>query len=118
MKHDVIDVQKIEAQAGYGDFNSEAEPGVMHIKEVADNNKWLGLLYKIGQRVSSTSDMSKFVEQITQITQQSLKASASSVLILDAEEQELFFEVAQGEAKKVLKQIRIGIQKVGNHSPF
>jgi len=38
---------------------------------------------------------------LPQITQQSLKASASSVLVLDAEEKELFFEVAKGQAKKV-----------------
>lgn len=109
MKHDVIDTKEKELQVRSGGFNAEAEPSVMHVKEVAKNHKWFGLLYKIGQRVSSTSDMSKFVEQITQITQQSLKASASSVLILDTEEQELFFEVAKGHAKKVLKQIRIGI---------
>jgi len=108
MKHYVIETKETESQVRHGGFDSEVEPSVVHVKEVAKNNKWLGLLYKISQRVSSVSDVSKLVEQITQITQDSLKASASSILLLDAEMQELFFEVAKGQAKKVLKQMRIG----------
>jgi HD-GYP domain-containing protein (c-di-GMP phosphodiesterase class II) len=104
----IKDANETEAKIRDNGSHSQAEPGVMHIKDVAKNNKWLGLLYKIGQRISSESDISKLVEQITQITQQSLKASASSILLFDAERQELFFEVAEGKAGQALKHIRIG----------
>jgi len=102
-----VETKEMESKVRLGGFDSEVEPSVVHVKEVAKNNKLLGLLYKIGQRVSSVSDVSKLVEQITQITQHSLKASASSVLLLDEEKQELFFEVAGGKARRALKQIRI-----------
>jgi putative nucleotidyltransferase with HDIG domain len=57
------------------------------------------------------------------MTQQTLSASASSVLLLDEENQELTFEVAKGEAGKHLKNIRLNENSgiagwvVQNHKP-
>jgi len=44
------------------------------------------------------------------MTQRTLKASASSVLLLDEQKQELLFEVAEGEAGKRLRRVRISAQ--------
>ena len=70
----------------------------------------LGLLYEVSKKVGSISHLSRMVRQVTQMTQHTLNASASSVLLLDDKERELIFEVAEGQAGKVLKQIRIDAQ--------
>ncbi len=68
------------------------------------------LLYKVGEKISLVSELSQPVEQITQMTQHALKASASSVLLLDEEKKELFFQIANGEAEKTLERIRLNAQ--------
>jgi len=70
----------------------------------------MDLLTEIGRKVGSVSELSQLVEQITQMTQHTIKASASSVLLLDVEKQELFFYVAEGKAGKALKQVRLSTQ--------
>jgi HD-GYP domain-containing protein (c-di-GMP phosphodiesterase class II) len=70
----------------------------------------LGLLCEVGKRVGSVSHLSRMVKQVTQMTQHTLNASASSVLLFDDNERELVFEVAEGQAGKVLKQIRISAE--------
>jgi putative nucleotidyltransferase with HDIG domain len=70
----------------------------------------LGLLLEVSKKVGSGSHLSKMVRQVTQMTQHTLNASASSLLLFDDNERELLFEVAEGQAGEVLKQIRIDVQ--------
>ena len=70
----------------------------------------LDLLCEVGKKVGSVSQLVKLVKQITQMTQRTLNASASSVLLFDDEERELLFEVAEGQAGKLLKQVRLSAQ--------
>ena len=70
----------------------------------------LDLLYEVGKMASSASEVSKMVDEIVTMTRQTLKAAASSVLLIDDKEQELFFEFADGAAGGVLKQARFSIQ--------
>lgn len=70
----------------------------------------LDLLRDIGEKVGSVSKLEKLVKHIAQMTKNALKASASSVLLFDDEQQELRFEVAEGESRKVLKQMRLSNQ--------
>ena len=70
----------------------------------------LDLLYEVGKKVGSVSQLARLVEWITQMIQRTLYASASSVLLFDDEEQELLFEVAEGKAGKALKQVRLSAQ--------
>jgi HD-GYP domain-containing protein (c-di-GMP phosphodiesterase class II) len=70
----------------------------------------LDLLCEVGKKVGSVSQIAKAIKQITQMTQQTLKASASSVLLFDENERELLFEVAEGQAGKALKQVRLSSQ--------
>jgi len=64
------------------------------------------LLDKINWQMTTTK-LPELVEQIVRIAQETLKASASSVLILDDAKQELFFEIAHGKASNRLQQIRL-----------
>jgi HD-GYP domain-containing protein (c-di-GMP phosphodiesterase class II) len=74
------------------------------------NEKRLDLLYEVGKKASSASEVSKMIAEIVAMTRQALKASASSVLLIDEDSQELFFEFADGTAGGVLKKVRLSLQ--------
>jgi len=70
----------------------------------------LELLYEVSKKVGSVSELVKLVKHVTKMTQRTLSASASSVLLFDDEERELLFEVVEGQAGKALKQVRLSAQ--------
>ncbi|MFC1967075.1 HD domain-containing phosphohydrolase [Chloroflexota bacterium] len=70
----------------------------------------LNLLHDVSREVASSSQLTRLVEKITRMTQNSLNAAASSVLLLDREEEELLFEVAQGDVRKQLKKVKFNAQ--------
>jgi len=67
----------------------------------------IDLLYEIAQEASSVSEVSKLLERILQVTQQTLSASAASLLLIDEEKEELCFQVVSGEAGARLQQMRM-----------
>ena len=75
-----------------------------------ETNMRLNLLCEVGKKVGSVPRLTELVEQITQMTQRTLNAAASSVLLLDDQERELLFEVAEGQAGKQLRQARLSAQ--------
>jgi len=70
----------------------------------------MNLIHDIGSKVGSISDLSELVEQIVTMTQYALAASASSVLLLDEEGEDLVFDVVVGGAESSLRQSRISAQ--------
>jgi len=82
-------------------------------RTAADENeeyrKKIGLLCKVGGKVSSAPELSKLLQQILRMSQKTLRVSASSVLLLDKNKQELYFKVAEGKVEKVLRTVRISI---------
>ncbi|MFC1981230.1 GAF domain-containing protein [Chloroflexota bacterium] len=91
--------------------NNDAEASLKHTAEEKEDYKTrLALLYKVGKKVGSVSQMARLVERITRMTQKTLNASASSVLLLDEQRQELLFEVAEGQAGKRLRRIILSAQ--------
>ncbi len=72
-----------------------------------EHDERLGLLCEVGKKVGSVSKLTSLVKQITQMTQHALRASASSILLLDERNDELYFDIAEGEAEKALKRIRL-----------
>ncbi len=88
--------------------NREAETNRKHpIKETEEIGKRLNLFHEASKKAASLQQLSQLVEQVTQMAQRALNASASSVLLLNKEDRELVFEVADGQAGKQLKQARI-----------
>ena len=88
------------------------EAGTQSKKAVDENEEYrkrIGLLCKVGGKVSSPSELSKLLQQILRMSQKTLRVSASSVLLLDKNKQELYFKVAEGKVEKVLKTVRISI---------
>jgi HD-GYP domain-containing protein (c-di-GMP phosphodiesterase class II) len=82
----------------------------LNLEYTSDTNEagaMLDLLYAVGKKVGSVSELSKLVKQITQMTQRTLQANASSVLLFDDEERELRFEIAEGKSEKALRKMRL-----------
>lgn len=50
------------------------------------------------------------IEEIMRVTEQTLKASASSVLLVDQEQQELCFRFVHGSAEGILKEATLGTE--------
>lgn len=74
-----------------------------------DYKKKLDLLYKVGKKMGSASEVSKLLDQIMRMTQQTLSASASSVLLIDHDKKELYFQTAEGEARSKIRKFRINL---------
>ena len=70
----------------------------------------LALLCEVGKIIGAAEQLAPLVEQITQMTQRALNASASSVMLLDQYSEELFFQVAEGPVGKQLRQVRLSAQ--------
>jgi response regulator RpfG family c-di-GMP phosphodiesterase len=98
------------ASAGFHDSGNKLGPALLGIELPQDANAMLELLCEVGKKVGSVPKIEKLVKNITQMTQQTLKAAASSILLFDGGRQELLFEVAEGKAGKALKQIRLSPQ--------
>ncbi len=73
--------------------------------ETSGYNDRLELLYEVAGKVSSVPEVSKLLEEILVITQRILQASASSLFLIDQEEQ-LYVQAAGGKAASALKQQR------------
>jgi HD-GYP domain-containing protein (c-di-GMP phosphodiesterase class II) len=80
------------------------------LNETELNQIRLALFGEINKRINSTTALPDLIKQITLMAQSALKASASSVLLLDEDKQELYFEVAEGTVGCQLKQIRMSSQ--------
>jgi HD-GYP domain-containing protein (c-di-GMP phosphodiesterase class II) len=77
--------------------------------ETEEYKKRLDLLYKVGKKVGTVSEVSKLLDEILRMTQQTLRASASSVLLVDQDKRELYFRVTEGRAGKALREVRLSL---------
>jgi putative nucleotidyltransferase with HDIG domain len=75
-----------------------------------DNRTKLELLYKISKKIGSEPRLPQLLAKIIEMTQNSLQASAASILMFDDDQKELFFEIASGPVEKVLKHVKVNIQ--------
>ncbi len=65
------------------------------------------LLGKINWQITAATKLPELVEQVVHIAQETLRGSASSVLMLDETAQQLYFELANGDAGGKLKHVRM-----------
>jgi HD-GYP domain-containing protein (c-di-GMP phosphodiesterase class II) len=75
-----------------------------------ENKTRLELIYEVSKKVGSVTRMTQMLEQVIKMTQQTLGASAASVLLFRDNTQELYFEVASGPVGKVLRQVKLNTQ--------
>lgn len=72
-----------------------------------ENKARLELVYEVSKKIGSVPRMTQMLEQVIQMTQQTLNASAASVLLTNDNDQELFFQAASGPVGKALKRVKI-----------
>jgi len=75
-----------------------------------ENMSRFELIYEVSKQIGSVPRMTQLLEQTIKMTQQTLNASAASVLLYDDREQELFFEAASGPVGKALNRVKIDTQ--------
>ncbi len=78
-------------------------------QETEDYKRKLDLLYRVGKKVGSVAEVSNLLDQILRRTQRTLRALASSLLLIDEGRGELYFRVAEGKATKELGEMRLGL---------
>ncbi len=69
----------------------------------------LTLFYDIGQKLTSSLDLSVVLQETTALAASALAADASTLMLVDEETQELVFEIPVGSAGGILRQQRIPI---------
>ncbi len=110
METNLKETEKREGLLWFGVHNGKVEPGLNNtIKEKEGYEKRLDLLYNAGKKVSSASEMWVLLNQTLHMVQQTLQASASSVLLIDQGRKELYFQVAEGKAKNTIRQVRLSL---------
>ena len=71
----------------------------------------LSLFYQVAQSMTSTFDLNKVLEDTMQLATAVLDASASALMLVDEETQELVFEYAYGEMGNLLRKQRMPIDE-------
>ncbi|MFC1964278.1 HD-GYP domain-containing protein [Chloroflexota bacterium] len=89
--------------------NCEVKQVVNAELEIQFYQAQLEFLYGVAQTANSYADVEKLIEQILSITQRILRASASSLLVVDEEKGELYFQSAQGDIADKIKQMRLDL---------
>jgi putative nucleotidyltransferase with HDIG domain len=109
------------------DYNMNTEEQVMSVTpdNIEDQNKpqenmgttigpeeyraRLELLYDVAQKASSVAEVTDLLTEITRVIQQILKASASSLFMIDEEKREFCLRASAGEKSDLLQQIRLDL---------
>lgn len=76
----------------------------------ADANAKPETIFEIDRSTGAITRLPQMLEQVIRMTQQTLKASAASILLFRNNDQELYFEVASGPVGKALRQVKLNTQ--------
>ncbi|MCL4558967.1 MAG: sensor domain-containing diguanylate cyclase [Deltaproteobacteria bacterium] len=79
------------------------------LKQTSSGNKGIDILHEIGKTLTSTLDLKEVLSIIMQKISELLRTSNWSLLLIDEERHELFFEIAVGENSDKLKNMRLAI---------
>ncbi|MFH1651199.1 MAG: HD domain-containing phosphohydrolase [Chloroflexota bacterium] len=77
--------------------------------EIQEYQTRLEILYEVAQQASSVGEISGLLEEILRVTQRILRASASSLLLINEEKGEFYLQAAGGDKSSILKQVQLGL---------
>ncbi|MBE0480376.1 MAG: HD domain-containing protein [Dehalococcoidia bacterium] len=86
-----------------------ARPTGSQARNAPEQDARLNLLCEVGKIATSLSRASGVVDEVVTMTREALKASASSVLLLDRENRQMRFEFADGEAGEAVRKVTLDI---------
>jgi len=78
-------------------------------KNNLENNILLSEIIKVSKMINSTLDLHSLLESIMESAKMVLKAEASSLMLIDQDTNELYFNIISGEKERALKEIRVPI---------
>jgi putative nucleotidyltransferase with HDIG domain len=78
-------------------------------KDIEDKAKRLVLLSRLGRILNSTLDHREVRRRAMEAATQLMKAEVGSLLLIDEEKQQLYFEVALGDKEETVKKITLGM---------
>ena len=70
----------------------------------------LALLCKVGKNVMADTELPKLLDRVMLMALQAIKASAASILLIDEQTGELFFEAARGSVRNPLLRMRLKVK--------
>ncbi len=77
--------------------------------QIGECRRRLELLYEVAQKASSVSEVSNLIQEILYMTQRIMRASASSLVIVNDEKGELYFQAGEKSAGNKLSQMTINL---------
>jgi len=91
------------------DRKAQFEDLIRTTSERDQTTRELSYFIKVGKALTSTLDTGSILDIIMEKTNELVKAEAGSVLLLDEEKNELYFELAEGEKKHDIKRFRLKV---------
>lgn len=90
-------------------MSQPARPLTTSSMSEADARRYLDALYRISGFITAVSSLPNLLELIMEESKALMNAEGSSLLLYDEEKNDLFFEVALGEAGEKVKRIRLNL---------
>ncbi len=91
------------------DRKTQFEDLIRTTSELDQTTRELSYFIKVGKALTSTLDTGSILDIIMEKTNELVKAEAGSVLLLDEEKNELYFELTEGEKKHDIKRFRLKV---------
>ncbi len=91
------------------DRRSQFEHLIQTTTELDQTTQELAYFIKVGNVLTSTLDTASIMNMIMEKTSELVKAEASSVLLLDEDTNELYFELVEGKKKNDIKRFRLKV---------
>jgi len=94
-------------QLGFGIISVAFVGSVFYARKLQEQHRRDVVLLDLSLQLSSTIKRKQLLEVIMTTTARSLRAEGSSIILLDPDSGELYFEVATGENHRQVKEIRL-----------
>ena len=88
---------------------AEGKRKPLKLEKIEEKAKRLVLLSKLGRILNSTLDHQEVRRRAMEAATQLMKAEVGSLLLIDEEKQQLYFEVALGDKEEAVKTITLGM---------
>ena len=100
-------VVNTQSAASYNEDDPNNGPDNYKIQEAST---MLDFLCEVGKKVGTVSKLDQLMKQVIRMTQHTLNAETSSILLFDNDERTLRFKIAEGESERILKQVKLNLQ--------
>ena len=97
----------VEENKNFAGVERRRNPIVPHVKSDPRGLSEVAVFHELGKALTSSLQLDQVLRTIMQKVEEFLHPDTWSLLLMDEAKQELYFEIATGEASAALKDIRI-----------